>query len=549
MNNQGPLKIAIIQLTRIGDLIQTAQAVRQFKAENPETEITLIARRKFGKGILFFLETVFDDIVLFDTKDFFTKPTLDEVRGNSHKFIFDLNQKKFDVSVNLSFNKSSSYLNTLINCKLRLGLHRNNFSEISVNDNWSKYVYSNVLASNNNPFSLVDIYRYILGSQDVLTLNEDSTIERKKQIILHPFASDKKKKWGINKWNELIFKLAKDNPDYSLHIVGGPEDSTEAQRIAHSPALKNLNGKLFIHAGTTNISGTYQLLMESALFIGHDSLVSHIAAETLTPSIVLSLGTVRPHETTAYQANVINVSPRNKCFPCQVETRCDSLPCHNSISHQAISIIAQGVLNKQTIDRQYLKTNINTFQLDTIQVYTSEYQNTGLVLNEISENYLSLEDVFKNFYKIIWQCYLRDTDINLALPEISENTAKQLYRYQDGVNYLYEIYNFGSTFSNKIIQEAEKSAPNIEVIQENIKKLSELDQLCEITKRSYPLLSGLIDYFYVHKANTPGNNILEISKNNLLTYYDASNLAAVLYEFVEKSVSPYLDTAPKNMEV
>jgi len=64
------------------------------------------------------------------------------------------------------------------------------------------------------------------------------------------------------------------------------------------------------------------------------------------------------------------------------------------------------------------------------------------------------------------------------------------------------------------------------------------------------MLSGLIDYFYVHKANTPGNNILEISKNNLLTYYDASNLTAVLAEFIEKSVSPYIDTAPpRNMEV
>jgi ADP-heptose:LPS heptosyltransferase len=62
MSNQSPLKIAIIQLTRIGDLIQTAQAVRQFKAENPDTEITLIARRKFGNGIFFLLETIFDEV-------------------------------------------------------------------------------------------------------------------------------------------------------------------------------------------------------------------------------------------------------------------------------------------------------------------------------------------------------------------------------------------------------------------------------------------------------------------------------------------------------
>jgi ADP-heptose:LPS heptosyltransferase len=484
-----------------------------------------------------------------NNSNFFSKSNLKDVRDNTHKFIFDLNQRKFDVSVNLTFNKSSSYLNSLINCKLRLGLYRNTLSEISVNDNWSKYVYSNVLGSNNNPFCLVDLYRYILGGQDVLTLDEDPTVIRKKQIILHPFASSKKKRWGINKWNELIFKLAKDNPEHSLHIVGGPEDAAEAQRISNSPALKNLNGRLYIHAGTMDISGTYQILMESDLFVGHDSLVSHIAAETMTPTIVLSLGTVRPHETTAYQANVINISPRIKCFPCQIETHCQTLPCHNSISHQAVATIAHGLLNNEVIDSKFLKAKINTFQLDTVRIFSSKYQETGLVLTEISENYLSMEDVFKNFFTVIWQCYLRDTDINVALPDISENTARELYKYQDGVNYLYEIYSFGVTFSNKIIQEAEKTTPNLQAIQENITKLSELDQLCDITKKSYPMLSGFIDYFYVHKANTPGNNILEISKNNLLTYYDASNLTAVLYEFVEKSVSPYVNTAPTNMEV
>ena len=40
------------------------------------------------------LETVFDEVILFDTQDFFTKPELKEVRGNAHSFIFDLNQSK-----------------------------------------------------------------------------------------------------------------------------------------------------------------------------------------------------------------------------------------------------------------------------------------------------------------------------------------------------------------------------------------------------------------------------------------------------------------------
>jgi hypothetical protein len=49
-----------------------------------------------------------------------------------------------------------------------------------------------------------------------------------------------------------------------------------------------------------------------------------------------------------------------------------------------------------------------------------------------------------------------------------------------------------------------------------------------------------VDYFYVNKANALGNNLKEITQNNLLNYYDASNLAAVINDFIEKSVNPHI---------
>ena len=49
--------IGIIQLTRIGDVIQTFQAAKQLKTENPQVELTLIARKEFAKGLEFLLES------------------------------------------------------------------------------------------------------------------------------------------------------------------------------------------------------------------------------------------------------------------------------------------------------------------------------------------------------------------------------------------------------------------------------------------------------------------------------------------------------------
>lgn len=543
-------KIIIIQLTRIGDLIQTYQATRQLKAEKPHLQITLVARKKFASGICFLLETVFDEIILFDTKDFFIESNLASAKSELHTFLTKLNSTRFDFAINLSFTKSSSYFTTLINAKEKYGLHRNLRTEIVINDKWSQYIFSNTMNHAHGPFNLVDLYRYILGVNENLVLDPDPNFnKRDNNIVLHPFASQKKKKWGMNKWNELIYKLAKDNPDYHFHIVGGSEDKAEAQRLLNSPALAKIKNRISNRAGNYSVSEVYQLLNNSRLFIGHDSMVAHLSSETLTPTIVISLGTVRPAETTPYSNKVINIAPKNKCYPCQISDACELLPCHSSISYQVVSVIANGLINEKIIDHDFIKKELTSFQLNTIMIYTSHYADDGLSLKEISENYATLSNVFSNYFKIIWLYYLRGVETNSKLPQITAETARHLSSYSKGITYLYELYNFGVKYSNMIIQSSEAENINLDDIQKTINKIGEIDQLCNITKKNYPLLKGFVDYFYVNKANAPGNNLIEISKHNLLNYYDASNLAAVLSDFIDRSIRPYIDSSHLNKDV
>lgn len=548
MSNQ--TKIAIIQMTRIGDLIQTTQAARQMKAENSDAHLTLIARKKFAKGINFLLETVFDEIILFDTIDFLQSKNLKESKKEVSNFVSELNSKKFDFSINLSFSKSSSYLSSIINAEYKMGISRNNKSEITISDKWSQYIYSNVMNGSNVPFSLVDIYRYIIGVEETLVLDPDPDFsKRENNIVIHPFASQRKKKWGISRWTELIYKMAKEHPESTFHIVGGKEDQTDATRLINTPSLHNLRDRVKVHVEGSSIKDTYKLLMNARLFIGHDSMVSHLASETLTPSLIVSLGTVRPFETSPYNNQAINIAPKNKCYPCNISEKCELLPCHNSINHQVVSVVASALLNNEKVTNEYLLANLTPLHLDPIRIYGSSYDSNGLVLKEISNNYSSINDVFKAYYKIIWLYYLRGVETNSQLPDISQSTAQQLQQYTSGVNYLFELYNFGVKYSNKIIEGAQAKETNFNEIQSDINKMAEIDNLCSITKRNYPLLQGIVDYFYVNKANALGDNLLEISQHNLLNYYDASNLIAVINDFIEKSVSPHIAPTNLNTEV
>ena len=544
------LSIAIIQITRIGDLIQTVQAARQLRTENPDIELTLFARKKFAKGIQFLLETVFEHIVLFETKDFFTDSKLSSAKKEVSYFFQSINSKQYDFCINLSFDKSSSYFTSLLNAKEKIGIHRSYTSKVVINDNWSQYVYSNVLNNTENPFSLVDIYKYIMGVQSTHILKDDySSSPRDNNVVIHPFASQRKKKWGISKWSELIYKLAKEHPDFNFHIVGSTEDMEEANRLNNAPSLLNIQKRIHIHCGDYKISDTYELLTNAKLFIGHDSMVSHLAAETLTPSVIISLGTVRPHETTPYSDKVINIIPKNDCFPCSLQKKCELLPCHSSINHQLVSTLGAQILKGEEVTGEFLKEKLTPFHLGSCLIYSTSFDENGLQYHDLLNDYKTARSVFMDYYKIIWQYYLRDCETNTTLPQISPITAKHLHQYLDGTNYLFEIYNFGSKYSNKLTSAVSSPKLDMNEVQEYITKLNEVDELSTVTKNSYPLLKGFVDYFYVNKANASGDNLVDISKSNLLNYYDASNLVAALSDFIEKSISPHSVVTSSNKEV
>jgi ADP-heptose:LPS heptosyltransferase len=535
------MKICVVQLTRIGDIIQTYQAAKQLKTENPNIELTLIARKKFSQGLEFLLKDVFTNVIELNTQDFFksNKDDLHKVHTRLHNFIHDIKKFDFDLVVNLSFNKSSSFLTSLISKNLKMGIYRNSQAQVGMDDKWSQFVYSNVMGGTNTPINLVDIYKNMLGAKEIDVTNFETP--QNKVITIHPFASSAKKSWGMGKWNELIYKILKDDPEVSINMVGAPTDVEQAERIMSNPAIQHFEGRVLNKVGVNSIEDTFNDLSNSHMFIGHDSMVSHLAGIFRMPSLILSLGSVRPHETNPYNDRTYNLTPRNKCFPCKIEEKCDLLPCHGSINHQTVVAITKKMLAGEDITRKSLMENLTGFHLDTVNILKSSFDEAGIKLDEITENNMSTKEVFRTFYRILWSYYLTGKDVGADLPKVSPDVSKALATHLDGSNYLHELYNYGFTFCNRILDEAETEDPSIQKIQEGVNKLNEIDNLCNITKQTYSHLGPIIDFFYVNKANALGSNIIEITNNNLISFHEATNLAAILNDLITKTVGPRVE--------
>ncbi|MEX0798109.1 MAG: glycosyltransferase family 9 protein [Bacteriovoracaceae bacterium] len=541
MSKNKPIRMGVIQITRIGDVLQTYQAAKQLKRERPEVELTLIARKKFAKGLGFLLDEVFTNIVYVDVKDFIPSKTsgLDQARQRVGSFLEEIDNIKLDALINLSFSKSSSYLASLIQSKHKMGLRQTKNNQLEIRDQWSQYVYSTVMNSTLNPFNLVDIFKNILGAKTFTPEYKEKP--RGDKIVLHPFASIKKKRWGANKWVDLLYKLAKENPDQEFFIVGSPEEQKESEALMESGALEEFRSRIHNLTGTTSIQETYLLLEEAKVLVCHDSMVAHLGAIAQIPTVALSLGPVRPLETNPYHHNTLNIVPKRKCFPCKVEEKCELLPCHKDISHQLTSQIVSAILNEETIDGDFFKRNVSPFYLQNVSVLAPRFTPMGMDLVDISESGANAEEVFKTFYKIMWSFYFKELELNYPLPQISKESLATLVDYTRGCDYIFELYSFGMRFSKEIFQEAQKENPKMDKIKENIGKLSEIDDLCAVTKQTYPLLTPIVDFFFVNKANAQGTNIIEITQSNLLSFHEGQNLIKIIYDLIQNVTGPFLE--------
>ena len=73
MSDQKTKCICIVQVTRLGDLLQTMQACEGLKENLPHLKLKLVAREKFAKPLDFLLRKVFDEIYYLNFKEAFAK--------------------------------------------------------------------------------------------------------------------------------------------------------------------------------------------------------------------------------------------------------------------------------------------------------------------------------------------------------------------------------------------------------------------------------------------------------------------------------------------
>ena len=152
-------RVLILNLTRMGDLLQTTPLIYSFRQKYPEYEITLAVNIKFASILNHFHE--FDRQINLDLKQFNEEGKKFNIVTLFHyfdEFIDTLNQQEYDITVNITHSRFSAVLTSLIKTKEVYGFTISEEGDRVIKGNWMKYFSSVLFHRKFNRFNIVDIY-------------------------------------------------------------------------------------------------------------------------------------------------------------------------------------------------------------------------------------------------------------------------------------------------------------------------------------------------------------------------------------------------------
>jgi len=167
-------------------------------------------------------------------------------------------------------------------------------------------------------------------------------------IVLAPSASFLPKRWPVNSFVNLARKLLEET-DYHLVVLAGPGDNfCDAFNEISSPRLINLQGK-------TTLKESMSIISRSAVCVGNDSGMNHIAEAYGVPCVTI-FGPTDPRFGFAPHGNTSEyISKELWCKPCSTtgSAKCfrDRLYCMEMISVDEVFTKTERILGGLTLAR------------------------------------------------------------------------------------------------------------------------------------------------------------------------------------------------------
>lgn len=272
-------KIAVLRGGGLGDLIFAIPAVSALKAAYPQATITLLGTPAHRALIAATAGPVDDVQVLPFSEGVRPGP---EDADELERFFEDMRNRQFDLAVQL--HGGGRYSNPFL---LRLGARHTvgtRTPDAASLERTTPYIYYQ-----HEPLRALEVVGFAgafpidlearLAPAPGLLDPGTSDGEARSLVVMHPGATDPRRRWPVERFAELAAACAADG--FDVVVVGDDSEEELAERIVELAG----SARVCSAAGKLEMAGLVALLARAVVVVGNDSGPRHLAQALGTPTV------------------------------------------------------------------------------------------------------------------------------------------------------------------------------------------------------------------------------------------------------------------------
>ncbi|HSS29409.1 MAG TPA: glycosyltransferase family 9 protein [Nitrospiraceae bacterium] len=348
-------QVLIINVTRMGDLIQTGPLLSRLRQEWPDVAIDLVVDRSFAPTAA--LLTGLRQVISCD----FTR-LLDDCRTQSKSLVTlmqemttgaaPLRDARYNRIVNLTFNRQTGLLASYIGAPDLRGITAGPDGNPIVHNPWLSYFTDLHRHRRFNRFNLVDLYA--MGGSgpgtfsplsvtvpadgrdwaDEFLCSQTTTVRQ--WIAVQVGASDVMKAWRPEYFGRTLAVLSR-HPGLGFVLIGTAAESESIEQAKATYRAGGGTAPMLDASGRTTLHQLVGLLSRCRLLLTNDTGPMHIAVGVGTPVIDLSVGHVDHHETGPYGPGHWVIQPDLACSPCGFDQICAHHACKDRLIPEEVA--------------------------------------------------------------------------------------------------------------------------------------------------------------------------------------------------------------------
>lgn len=555
------IRIAVIQLARLGDTIQSLMALRAAQQLYPELEITFIAHESFA-GAAERCPWI-SRVISLPTEDF-VRPMMSGTRTAQSMipeiagWVEPILNQTFDVVINWTYSEASSFLAGILPARVRLGYTRRRDGSLSVIDGWSHYIHSVVQTETLQSIHLTDILttqlltalqihfdepiedannqsvtsKSFFEIQKVTSVCEGWNQPGTRWIAIQLGASSAEKMWDPAEWAKLASKILRRHDDTRIILLGGEKEKElearffDALRTEERSSGKNssvFEKRVFSKVGKTSFDLWAQILADAQWVLSTDTAALHLASVLGTRVLNVSIGGVRFRETGPYGNGhyVVKSASREKPL--------------NSDAVYAVWTYAstEWQHRRETPIFEHFKNLGNSTLFTDVEVYRSKIRASegggGIYYEALSDGKLSMENWYSQVLGHLareWYCgWVPPVGQELDRAEVSMELVQNLRKLSEGIEVLDKIYGETIRSAEELLRKTKSlKSENLmkvsdrEKIHELGKKLEELDGLSERVGSTQEPLLPIHRLGKILMHNLTGKRIADVAEETVGVY-------------------------------